>query len=421
LSSHTVEQTFIPLSTQRRNIRFIVFDGMAIGLMSAAASFISVFIIRLGATPFWVGLLSSIPAFIRLTMALPWSQFAARQTKPQRVFAIARACAHVVYLLLVIIPFFPTQKWITQIIVIVWSLTALPGSLQSVMFSIVMGHSVSPDRRSFLMSRRWMFMGVVKIVSIPLIGQLIERVRFPLGYQISFGLNIIFAVGAFYFANQIRVHERERVEPPKGAPLPEQIKQGLAEVWQAKAFLAFVSGRAIRNLGIAIVSAIIPIYWVNHLHASDAWVGYFNTALSAATLISYMPWVRLKRKVGTWRTLLLAVLGTSLYPALLALTRSPVAVLPVIAFQGLAGAGLNLAYFDTLLDTCPPDKQERFIAINVTAVNTTSFLGPTIGAALLGMMPIRGVLVIGTAVALVGLAIFVFVGMSKKTRVALTR
>ncbi|MBN1579515.1 MAG: MFS transporter [Anaerolineae bacterium] len=417
MSSQTVERTFIPLSTQRRNIRFVAFDGMAIGLMSAAASFISVFVIRLGATPLWVGLLSSIPAFISLTMAIPWAQFAARQTKPQRVFAIARAYAHAVYILLAVIPFFITQKWVAQIIVIVWSLAALPGSLQNVMFSIVMGYSVSPDRRSFLMSRRWMFMGIVQIASMPLIGQLIERVQFPLGYQIAFGINIIFAVGAYYFGNQLDVPERERVEPPKSAPLLGRIKQSLVEIWEAKAFLAFISGRAIRNLGIAMVSAIIPIYWVNHLYASDAWVGYFNTALSAATLLAYLPWVRLKHKIGTWQTLLLSVLGTSLYPALLALTRSPLAVLPVIAFQGMAGAGLNLAYFDTLLDTCPPDRQERFIAINVTAVNITSFLGPTIGAGLLAIMPIRWVLVSGSAVALIGLAIFIFVGIGKKTRV----
>ena len=301
-------------------------------------------------------------------------------------------------------------------IVIVWSLAAFPGSLQNVMFSVVMGQSVSPDRRSFLMSRRWMFMGVAQIAFMPVISQLIERARFPLGYQIAFGINIIFAIGAFYFANQFRVPEREPVTPKKSAPLMDRLKQGLVEVWAAKAFLAFVSGRAIRNLGIAIVSAIIPIYWVNHLNVSDAWVGYFNTVLPAATLISYLPWVRLKHKIGTWQTLLLSVLGTSLYPALLALTHSPLAVLPIIAFQGAAAAGLNLAYFDTLLDTCPPDKQERFIAINVTAVNLTSFLGPTIGAALLEIIPIRWVLVTSTAVALIGLAIFVFVGVGQRTR-----
>jgi Na+/melibiose symporter-like transporter len=265
-----------------------------------------------------------------------------------------------------------------------------------------------------MMSRRWMSMGVVKIAFIPLIGLLIERVEFPLGYQIAFGMNTLFAIGAFYFATRLQVQERTPVVPPKGQPLSQRIKQGLAEVWQAKAFLAFVSGRAIRNLGIAIVSAIIPIYWVKHLDASDAWVGYFNTALSAATLISYLPWVWVKRKLGTWQTLILAVLGTSLYPALLALARSPTAVLPIIAFHGLAGAGLNLAYFDTLLDTCPPGKQERFIAINVTAVNITSFLGPTIGALLLDVLAIRWVLVSGTIVALIGLAIFVVVGLQKK-------
>ena len=74
-------------SVQRRNLLFVVIDGVAIGLMSAAASFVSVFVIRLGASPFWVSLLSSVPAAIRLVMTLPWSQYADRQQRPQRVLA----------------------------------------------------------------------------------------------------------------------------------------------------------------------------------------------------------------------------------------------------------------------------------------------------------------------------------------------
>jgi len=46
------------------------------------------------------------------------------------------------------------------------------------------------------------------------------------------------------------------------------------------------------------------------------------------------------------------VLGVALYPALLSLARSPAAVLPVVALNGLVGSGINLAFFDALLDTC---------------------------------------------------------------------
>ena len=52
-------------SGQRRNVLFVALDGAVIGLMSAAASFVSVWVIRLGASPLWVSLLSSLPCCAR--------------------------------------------------------------------------------------------------------------------------------------------------------------------------------------------------------------------------------------------------------------------------------------------------------------------------------------------------------------------
>ncbi|UCC62104.1 MAG: MFS transporter, partial [Anaerolineae bacterium] len=93
--------------------------------------------------------------------------------------------------------------------------------------------------------------------------------------------------------------------------------------------------------------------------------------------------------------------------------RAPAAVLAVVAFQGLVGAGLNLAFFDALLDTCPRDKQARFVAINTTAVSLMGVIGPPVGAALLEIMPIRWVLVIGSIVALLGVVVFAAAGTGR--------
>jgi MFS family permease len=306
-----------------------------------------------------------------------------------------------------------------SLIVIVWSLSALPGSLSNTMFTLVMGNAVPPERRAFLMSRRWMIMGVAKLISLPLVSQLIDRVPFPLGYQIAFGINTLIAFLAFYSANQIRVPERSPSPPTQKGPFWARIRGQVAQVAEEKPFVIFVSGRATLNLGLALVTALIPIYWIDTLNASDTWVGYFNATLSAATLLSYIPWTRIKRKYGTRWTLLPSVFGTALYPALLALTRAPAAVLGVVAFQGLVGAGLNLAFFDALLDTCPPDKQARFVAINTTAVSLMGVIGPPIGAALLEALHIRWVLVIGSIVAMLGLIVFGFAGTRRNKALGL--
>ena len=404
---------YVPMDVQRRNVLAVASDGVVIGLMSAAATFISVFVIRLGASALWVSLLSSLPAGIRLVMAIPWSAYAARQERSQVVFSRARLVVHVVYPLIAAIPFLLQGQAAAVAIVLCWSLIALPGSLSNIMFTVTMGRAVPRERRAFLMSRRWTFMGVAKLVSLPIASQIIERVPFPDGYQIVFAFNIVLALAAFFCISRLRIPEREIAPPEKGSPLRDRLREGLGEVIQAKAFVVFVTGRAIFNLGLATVSAIIPIYWINHLQASETWIGYFVATLSAATLISYTPWVRINRKLGRRFTLIASVLGSALYPALLALTRTPWAVLPVIAFNGLVGAGLNLAFFDALLETCPRDNQERFVAVNMTALNLMGVVGPPIGAALLGLIGVRWVLVTGTVVSLAGVAVFSFAGRNR--------
>lgn len=407
--TEATERPFLLPSVQRRNLLVIVIDGIVIGIMSAAASFVSVWVIRLGASPFWVSMLSSLPSTVALVMTIPWSTFAARQRRPERLLAFARLSVHAVYPLIAAVPFFLRDKWAAITIVIVWSLSAFPSSLSNMMFTLVMGHSVTPDRRSFLMSRRWTFLGVAKLIALPIASQIIERLPFPYGYQLVYGINGLLALGAFYCATQIRVEEHEPSPPAKQEPIPDRLRSSLAEIRQASSFLVFVSGRALLNLGLTLVAAVVPIFWVDHLQASDAWVGYFNVALSGATLVAYFPWVRYKRKHGTRRTLIPAAVGMALYPALLALVRAPFAVVPVIAFYGLAGAGINLAFFDTLLETVPRDREAHFVAINNTIVHLSGMIGPPIGAALLSVVSIRLALALGTVVSLLGVAVFGFV------------
>ncbi len=405
----------MPTSVQRHNLIFVILDGIAIGLIAAGGSFVSVFVVRLGASPFWVSLLSSIPSAIALIMTIPWSRFVERQPRPERVLAWARLSGYAMYLPVAILTFFIRNETAARIVVILWSLTALPGSLTNLVFTMTMGHAVPPQQRSFLMSRRWMIMGIAQSLALPLVSWLIDHLPFPLGYQIVFMANVVIAFWSFYCTRQIQV-QRPPMAPPTHARLPfwTTIRQIVAQVLSARPFLIFIGGKSLYNLGLAMVSGLITIYWVKHLDFSDTWVGNMTTTATITTLISYLPWVRIKRKIGTWKLVIVSVLGCSLYPALLSLTTSPWAALPVVAWNGIVGAALNLAFFDALLDVCPPRLEERFVAFNSVAVHLTGIVGPTIGASLLSVLPIRWVLAVGSLVALTGVGVFALAGVGPK-------
>ncbi|MBN1935410.1 MAG: MFS transporter [Anaerolineae bacterium] len=423
--SQTAKQALLP-SEERRNIRHVILDGIGIGLISAGGSFVSVFVVRLGASPFWVSLLSSIPATIALLTTLPWSRFLERQTRPQIVLSWSRLSGYMMYLPVALLPFVIKGEWTPRLIVILWSLTALTGSLTNLAFTLTMGHAVPPHRRAFLMSRRWMVMGIAQSLALPVVSWLIDNLTFPLGYQIVFMLNVGIAFWSFFWTRKIQVEKEGKPREATVQHLPRRVpryalelaslKESLLEVWQTRPFFTFISGKVLFHLGLAMVGALINIYWINHLDFSDTWVGTMATTSTVATLLAYLPWVRIKRKIGTWKLTVVSVLGCSLYPVLLAQARSPGWTLPVVAFNGIIGAGLNLAFFDALLEVCPPHKEERFVAFNAVAMHLTGVVGPPIGAALLTLLDIRWVMATGSLVALGGVGVFVWASLKKGAR-----
>src|SRR5262245_13548323 len=68
-----------PGSVTERNVRNVLIDGIGVGLVQGVATFLSVFLVRLGATPFLVGLLTSMPALTGMILALPVGRMLERQ------------------------------------------------------------------------------------------------------------------------------------------------------------------------------------------------------------------------------------------------------------------------------------------------------------------------------------------------------
>ncbi len=411
-----------PRTVEDRNILYVTLDGIALGFTTAASTFLSVFVIRLGASAFWVSLLTSLPAMVNLFLAMPMARFLERQQRIVPIFAWSRLLAHSAYVITGLVPFFLQGRLAGEAIVVVWGLVAVLASLANLGFTLVMSRSVSRERRAMQMSSRWVAMGLSKMIVVALAGQVLARLPFPLNYQVIFIASYSADLAAFCFISRVQNPEQEPAAPRISArePLWGRFRAGVAEVLRARAFVAFSLARNVFVFGIDMIAPLIPIYWVQSLGASDAQVSYFNTAITAATLVGYGFWVRVKRQRGNRTVLLAAVLGRSLYPLLIALTRSPLVMIPVAAFNGLAFAGENLMFFDAFLDTVPRGKEARFIAINQTLANAIAFIAPPLGAALLPVMGIQRVLMLAAVIAFTGFLLFFAGGIARETSLAAT-
>src|SRR5688572_6688010 len=64
-----------PIQLQKRNFRYVQIDAIGVSISNVAAPFLPVFLTRLGATNFQVGLLTSMPGITGLFLALIVGRF----------------------------------------------------------------------------------------------------------------------------------------------------------------------------------------------------------------------------------------------------------------------------------------------------------------------------------------------------------
>jgi MFS family permease len=178
--------------------------------------------------------------------------------------------------------------------------------------------------------------------------------------------------------------------------------------------LNFVAKRFVFLTGIALATPLFPLYYVRTLNASDAWIGVFNTAQTAVLVVGYLFWVNQSRRGGSRRVLLIATLGMSLYPALIAFSQHEMLVALISGLSGVFQAGINLVFFDELMNTIPPDYSATFVAVAQSLQYLSTIFAPLIGTTLADVIGIGGALIVSSIVLLIGFAWFAL-GRSSST------
>jgi Na+/melibiose symporter-like transporter len=220
-----------------------------------------------------------------------------------------------------------------------------------------------PDRRFELMTRRWSTLGITTTLVVFAVGQMLDRVFFPLNYQLMFiGLSLG-GVISYYFSSHIKIAPQQIPEMQAGKSFKIQISEMSKLVFKEKAFISFIAKRFVFFAGVAFAAPLIPLYLVRVVEASDGWISIINTSQTAILVIGYFFWTRFGKKKGTRKLLLWTTLGVSFYPFFMALTTS---TWQIAIFAGIAGvfqAGLNLVFFDVLMQTVPPKYSALFVGI----------------------------------------------------------
>src|SRR5512134_1801094 len=94
-----IEATGQELKIQQRNFRYVQIDAVGVSISNVAAPFLPVFLTRLGATNFQVGLLSSMPGVTGLLLAIVVGQFLQSQKNIVSWYSVSRLMVILCYAL----------------------------------------------------------------------------------------------------------------------------------------------------------------------------------------------------------------------------------------------------------------------------------------------------------------------------------
>ena len=416
-----------PTNLEQRNIRNVLIDGIGVGIVSGVATFLSVFLVRLGASSFLVGLLTAMPALTGIILALPVGQLLERQRNVVPWYSRARVWVLGSYAITGLMPFIFPLELVPVPIIVIWAIATVPQTIVNVAFTIVMGAVAGPDRRYYLMSRRWSILGLTTAGTVALAGWALNQAAFPVNYQLVFIGSFAGGLLSFIFSSQIDIPDNDPAEAAEaegaGHSRRERLREGWAALRENALFSRFLISQFVFRCGITLALPIFPLYWVRELHASDAWIGLINTVNSGVLLGAYFVWSTLSRKRGATLVLRVCAFGLVLYPLLAGLTRS---VAPQPVYAGMGGifmAGIDLVLFDMLLRTCPPRHTASYIALYQLTTYVATFISPLIGTQIADTLGAAPALFVAAGLRLAGAALFVLlrVGETAQTDAGVVR
>jgi MFS family permease len=390
----------------RANFRHLYFDIAWFGILNGSTlSFISVYMARLGASAFQIGLFSATPAVITLLLALPSGQWLKHKRLDRSAFWSA-ALFRFFYLFWILLPIWLDPQRQIWAFVAFTLFMSIPGTLLAISFNGLFADAVPAEWRAHVAGTRNALLAVSFIVTSLVSGYLLNRLSFPLGYQVVFGIGFLGASLSTLHLWFIRLSPQAMPPPRNGQSLGDLARPGdirsdvhalrtsvglrfLARHDQLRfprfgvlrgSFGKIVLVLFLFHLTLTLPQPLFPLYWVGRLRLSDAEISMGNALFYVAVFLISTQLSRLTGRLGHHRVMVLGAIILFSYPTITALMRD-VPLFLINSFIG--GAGWSLAggsVNNYLLENIPAGERPVHLAwYNLTlnaAILISSLAGP---------------------------------------------
>ena len=413
------EKKAIP-AEHRRNFIHLYLDIAWFGVLNGTAiSFMAIFAARQGADGFQIGLLNAAPAIISLAITLPAGQWLKKRSLTRAVFWTS-ILHRLFYLFWIFLPMFLAPHLQTWALIGLVFLMSIPGTALAVGFNAMFAEVVPAEWHSHVIGVRNALLALVFIAASLASGFILERLPFPLGYQVVFAIGFFGAMMSSVHLFLIRSPKEKSKANRVGQSLNDWARPGTMRSWgntlKSSVGLRFSTRLTKRpSLRLSTVSKsftfllillfgfhlaqylaipLFPLYWVNNLALSDADISLGNAVFYAAVLIGSTQLARVTGWSNHKRVLVLGIALMSLYPVLTAVSTNLTLFLITSVIGGIAWSLAGGALSSYLFERTPEDERPLYLAWYHLALNAAILLGALIGPQLANGMGIVTALII---------------------------
>jgi len=261
---------------------------------------------------------------------------------------------------------------------------SIPVHFFNVGFIPMLSDVIPPSQRVNVFTARNVIYNAALSVCVYFYGQWLNRIEFPINYQLMYVISYFVALLSLYYLVKINIPSKPvhiQVQERK-QPLAASIRTIRQDLREYSDYRKIVANTLFHSIGLWMASPLYMLYFVRDLKADDAWIGLLGAISSLATIGGFLIWRNRMQRIGELRTLRYTIVLGGLYPLLVGFTHSLTPILIWVAINGLVAGGISLSHLNTLLRVIPEKDRPGYTAFYMTIMNIGAVISPMIGVTL---------------------------------------
>ncbi len=367
----------------RHNLRWFWMDGFFASISdNVIVTYLSLYVLALGATGAQIGLMSSLSSLTATIMLMPGAILVERWGKRKLITVLfGGGGARLIILCLVFAPLVVKSPWIVYFAILLSVTRDAFGNLAFPAWFSLTAEIVPLAWRGRFFSNRNIAMGIAGMITTLIAGTVITRIGPPLGYQVA--LAFAFSIGMISTFSFNHIHDRRL--PTQSLPVTQtlSLKEIFRPLSQSPSFLAFALIGSMWNFSLNIAGPFFNVFMVDQLKTTATIVGILSVVSTLSSLPAQRLFGILNDRFGPRRIQMITGFLIPFVPTAWVFVRSPWHILPINIAGGALWAGYNLAAFNMLILLTPEENRARYTAIYQMLINISLAIGAAFGGLLI--------------------------------------